>query len=82
LGDYPIAVESPGNVEEIREKMIKALSDENLRKEMTIKGLECAKSFSWKNTAEQTLKILMSGGLTSYGGPAEVKPPKKPPKVL
>lgn len=60
LGDYPIAVDNPSNVEEIKEKMVKILSDEKLRTEMIKKGLERAKQFSWQKTAEETLGVLIS----------------------
>ena len=60
LGSYPIAIDNPNNIEEIREKMVKILSDEKLRSEMIRKGLERAKSFSWKDAAEQTLDILIN----------------------
>lgn len=59
LGDYPIAVDNPNNVEEIKEKIIKILNDGKLRNEMIRKGLERAESFSWQKTAEETLKILV-----------------------
>jgi glycosyltransferase involved in cell wall biosynthesis len=58
LGDYPIAVDNPSNVEEIKEKMIKVLSNEQLRNEMIQKGLERVQKFSWQKTAQETLKIL------------------------
>jgi len=58
LGDYPIAVENPENVDEIGEKMLKVLNNEHLRKEMIEKGLERARQFSWPQTAKETLKIL------------------------
>ncbi|MDP2946903.1 MAG: glycosyltransferase family 1 protein [Nanoarchaeota archaeon] len=59
LGDYPIVINNPGDIEEIKDKMLKIISDENLRKEMIAKGLERAKSFSWRQTAEETLEILI-----------------------
>jgi len=62
LGDYPLWVDEPGNVKEIKDKMLKVLSDEHLRTEMTKKGLERAKQFSWRQTAEETLRILMNYG--------------------
>jgi glycosyltransferase involved in cell wall biosynthesis len=59
LGDYPIAVDDPNNIEEMKEKMVKILNDEKLSNEMIQKGLERAKSFSWQKTAEETLKIII-----------------------
>jgi len=58
LGDYPIAIDNPSDVEEIKEKMIKVLKDEQLRNEMIQKGLERVQKFSWQKTAQETLKIL------------------------
>jgi len=60
LGDYPIAVDNPSNVGEIKEKIMKILNDEKLKNEMIQKGLERAKSFSWQKTAQETLKSLIS----------------------
>jgi glycosyltransferase involved in cell wall biosynthesis len=58
LGNYPIAVNNPGDINEIKEKIIKILNDENLKKEMVETGLERAKQFSWQKTAKETLRIL------------------------
>lgn len=60
LGDYPIWVDNPENIDEISDKMFKILSDENLRNIMIKKGLERAQKFSWRQTAEETLKILLN----------------------
>ena len=60
LGDYPIWVENPSDIGEIKDKMIKVLKDENLRNEMITQGLICARQFSWQKTAEETLRILIS----------------------
>ena len=60
LGDYPIWVENPEDVDEISDKMLKILKDENLRNEMIKKGLEQAQKFSWQRTAEETLRILIN----------------------
>lgn len=60
LGDYPIAVDNPSDINEIKEKMLKILSDEYLRSEMIKRGLERVKQFSWEKTAEETYKILIS----------------------
>jgi glycosyltransferase involved in cell wall biosynthesis len=58
IGDYPIWINDTNNINEIKEKMIKILTDENLRKKMIEKGLEQASKFSWRKTAEETLKVL------------------------
>lgn len=60
LGDYPLWIENPNDVEEIKEKMIKILSNERLRNEMIEKGLAQAQKFSWQKTAEETLKIIIN----------------------
>jgi glycosyltransferase involved in cell wall biosynthesis len=60
LGNYPIAVDNPNDVNEIKEKMIRILGDENLRKEMIETGLRRAKQFSWEKTARETYKTLIS----------------------
>lgn len=47
----------PENLEEIAFAMEEVLEDEELRKKMSLKGLERAKYFSWENTARETLRI-------------------------
>lgn len=56
VGDAGIMV-APRNVEGLADAIRRALTDSDLRQEMTIKGLEQAKKFSWKETARQTLNI-------------------------
>jgi glycosyltransferase involved in cell wall biosynthesis len=60
LGDYPISVENPKDIDEISEKMLKVLSNEQLSDGLIKKGLEQAQKFSWQKTAKETLKILLS----------------------
>jgi len=60
LGDYPIWVENPEDIDEISEKMLKILSNEQLRNELIRKGLDQAREFSWQKTAEEALKILIN----------------------
>ncbi len=60
LGDYSIAVDNPYDVNEIKDKITKILSDENLRKNMIEKGLQRVENFSWEKTAQKTYKILIS----------------------
>jgi len=55
-GDACVYV-NPYDEEDILYKMEKVLSSEGLKKEMSKKGLERAKLFSWEKTAEKTLKI-------------------------
>ena len=58
LGNYPVAVNNPKNINEIKEKIIEILNNEKLKKEMIEIGLQRAKSFSWQATAEKTLQII------------------------
>lgn len=58
IGDYPIYIEDPNNINEIKEKMEQMLFNENLRKAAIEKGLFQAQNFSWQKTAEQTLKVI------------------------
>ena len=55
-GDAAIYVD-PGRVEDIKDKLMKIMEDEKLRKDMIKKGLEQAKKFSWENTARETYLI-------------------------
>lgn len=56
VGDAGIMVD-PYNIEELAEAILNVLRDPDLRREMSAKGLEQAKKFSWKETARQTLKV-------------------------
>jgi glycosyltransferase involved in cell wall biosynthesis len=58
LRNYPVAVNNPKNINEIKEKIIEILNNEKLKKEMIEIGLQRAKSFSWQATAEKTLQII------------------------
>lgn len=49
---------NPKDVNDIKEKIEKVLSDEKLRKQMIERGYEQIKKFSWEKTARQTLKVL------------------------
>ena len=55
-GDATLLV-NPLSIEEIKNAMEKILTDKRLREELINKGFEQAKKFSWKNTAEETLKV-------------------------
>lgn len=48
------------DVESIKKGIEKVYSDSNLQKELSEKGMENAKKFSWKVTAENTLKVYKS----------------------
>ncbi len=58
-GDACVYIE-PGSVESITEALYNVLSRDSLQKEMTIKGLERAKQFSWEKCAEVTLGVYKS----------------------
>lgn len=47
----------PRSPESIAEAVLKLHNDESLRKEMSLKGIERARSFSWRATAESTLEV-------------------------
>lgn len=48
----------PYSVESIAEGMYKVLTDETLRQNLIIKGLERAKLFSWEKSAKEHLKVF------------------------
>jgi len=56
VGNAGITV-NPYDVEELVEAMYRVLNDEDLRKELSKKGLERSKLFSWRKTAEETWKV-------------------------
>ncbi len=47
----------PANSEEMAEKISTVLADEKVRKGLIEKGKEIVKGFSWKKTAQETIKI-------------------------
>ncbi len=56
-GDAALYV-NPEDVNDIKEKIEKVLSDKNLREQMVRRGYEQVKKFSWEKTARETLKVL------------------------
>ena len=56
VGEAGILVD-PYNIEEIAQAIRTVLTDPDLRRSMSEKGLERAKLFTWENTARQTIKI-------------------------
>ncbi len=48
---------NPYDKDELSQAMLNLLSDENLRNELTQKGLERAKQFSWSKCAQETVEI-------------------------
>lgn len=57
-GEGAILVE-PHNTEEMKDAMIRILTDENLRNNLIEKGRENLKQFSWQSCARQTLDIIV-----------------------
>ncbi len=56
VGDGGILVD-PYNIDELAEAIIKVITDEGLREELSQRGLNRARLFSWNRTAEDTLSI-------------------------
>ncbi|YAI81845.1 MAG: glycosyltransferase family 4 protein [cyanobacterium endosymbiont of Rhopalodia sterrenbergii] len=54
-GDAALLI-NPNDFLELAEAILKVISDSQLRKELTKKGKERAKLFSWEKTAQETLK--------------------------
>ena len=59
VGDAAVLID-PFNTAELAEAMIKVLRDDELKKEMSIKGINRAKLFSWDRTAERYLEVFDS----------------------
>jgi glycosyltransferase involved in cell wall biosynthesis len=59
VGDTGLLVD-PRSEEELKQTMIRALSDEGLRSEMSRKALDRSKLFSWERTAAETLRAYES----------------------
>ncbi len=55
-GDAALLVD-PASVDGISDVLYNILSDNELRKDRVSKGFDQVKRFSWKNTAQQTLKV-------------------------
>lgn len=55
----------PNDAEDIARTIEKVVGDEGLRKEMSKKGLERVKQFSWEKTAKETLEVLQELGKSS-----------------
>lgn len=56
VGDAAIKID-PYNIDELTDAITNVLSNSNLQRELIEKGIKRAKQFSWKNTAEETLKV-------------------------
>ncbi|MBU2568275.1 MAG: glycosyltransferase family 4 protein, partial [Elusimicrobia bacterium] len=57
VGDAGILV-NPLNEEEILTAILKVLNDRQLKKELGLKGINRAKTFSWEKTARETLEVF------------------------
>ncbi|MBX4205509.1 MAG: glycosyltransferase family 4 protein [Candidatus Doudnabacteria bacterium] len=59
VGDAGVLVD-PNSVNSIAEGLLRVLIDKNLQNEMSKKGIEQAKKFTWSATARKTLEVLES----------------------
>ncbi len=59
VGDKAVIV-NPLSVSEIAENLLVLLGSDSLRNKLSLAGIEHAKQFSWKTTAEQTFNLLKS----------------------
>jgi glycosyltransferase involved in cell wall biosynthesis len=57
VGDAGVLVD-PNSVNSIAEGLLKVLMDKNLQEEMSKKGIEQARKFTWEETARKTLHVL------------------------
>ncbi len=57
VGDAGLLV-NPLAQDEISNSILKVLNDEQLKNELSIKGLKCAQNFSWEKTARETLEVF------------------------
>lgn len=57
VGQNAVFYTDPYDTNDIADGIKKVFFDENLRKELSKKGLEQSKKFSWKKTAKQTVKV-------------------------
>jgi alpha-1,3-rhamnosyl/mannosyltransferase len=56
VGEAGVMVD-PGDVDSIANEMIRLWQDDALRRDLSVKGLERARRFSWERTARQTLNV-------------------------
>jgi glycosyltransferase involved in cell wall biosynthesis len=59
VGDAAVLID-PFNTAELAEAMINVLADDELKREMSIKGINRAKLFSWDRTAEKYVEVFNS----------------------
>lgn len=48
----------PKDEEELKSLLMRLVDDENLRRNLSLQGVETAKNFTWENSAKQFLKII------------------------
>jgi glycosyltransferase involved in cell wall biosynthesis len=65
LGDAALLVD-PYSIDDISSAMTKILSDAELRKRLTEKGLQRAKQFSWQMFARELLKVFDEIGIKGF----------------
>ena len=58
VGDGAMIVD-PRNPQDLAQSILSLLKDEDLRKKLSQKGIERSKTFSWKKTAEETLRLYI-----------------------
>jgi len=49
---------NPHNITEIKEAMLQILTDQDLRKEMSLRGVEHAKQYTWKKCAHEIIDLF------------------------
>ena len=59
VGDAAVFVD-PFNIREMADAMYQVLKDENLRRDMILKGRLQSRKFSWERTAKETLAVYQS----------------------
>ena len=59
VGDAAVLID-PFNTTELAEAIIKVLGDDELKREMSNKGINRAKLFSWDRTAEKYVEVFDS----------------------
>jgi glycosyltransferase involved in cell wall biosynthesis len=47
-----------GNIKDLAEKTIRILSDNSLRKKLSVEALDYSKQFSWEKTADEFMKLM------------------------
>jgi len=53
-------VVDPKDPENLAQAILRSVTDENLRKDLSRKGIERSQAFSWRKTAERTIEVYKS----------------------